>query len=191
MSGLSGNGIRVDELEILHSDLVLDDGPNPHGSEADDIPFAVASLIAQSPDLTGLTQTQQVGAALANRHFGKNFNQAFTSGNFTTTSSTFVTMQTIGSTAITPGNYVLMFHGRFLKTLIAGQIGVQLEVNGSPVIDEEEIALDDDDFFFGHTMLTYVPNLSGNITVTAQMRKIGGGGNIQVESRSLMYWRVS
>lgn len=154
-------------------------------------PFEVDNLTTQSPDLTGLLDTQEVGEALANRHFGKNFNQVFTSGNFTTTSSTFVTMQTIASTAITPGNYVVLFHGRFLKTLLNAQVGVQLEINGSPVIDEEEIAMDDDDFFFGHTMLTYVPNLSGNITVTAQIRKIGGGGNVQVESRTLMYWRVS
>ena len=123
--------------------------------------------------------------------FGESFNQAYTAGNFTTSSSTFQTIQTVPSTAIQTGNYVVLAHNRFLKTTINGQLGVRMQINGANIIDEEEVSLDDDDFFFGHTMLTYVSGLSGNITVTAQIRRIDGSGSVQAESRTLMYWRVS
>ena len=51
--------------------------------------------------------------------------------------------------------------------------------------------MDDDDKMYGHTLIAYAPGLSGNITVTAEMRKIAGGGDIEVEGRMLMYWRVN
>lgn len=158
---------------------------------AEDIPFSNSSLTTNSPDLIGQNQLQQAIQALSNRDFGKNFNQSYTSGNFTTTSTTFVNMQTIPSTAITSGDYIIFFHGRFLKTLLPARVGVRMQVNGNTVMDEEEISMDDDDYFFGHNMFVYVPNLTGNITVTAQVRKITGGGDVEVESRTLMYWRVS
>lgn len=141
---------------------------------------------------TGLvTNTNAINTINEAIVFGQRFNQSFTTGNFTTTSSTFQTMQTIPSAPIETGNYLIMTHGRYLKTSLNGQLGVRIQVNGTTVIDEEEVSLDDDDFFFGHTMIVYVPNLSGNITVTSQIRKIGGGGSVQAESRTLTYWRVS
>ena len=158
---------------------------------AQDVPFDVTGLTTQSPDLSGLTQSREVVGAIANRAFGKSFNQAFTAGNFSTTGSTFQTIQTIPSTSIIAGNYIILMHGRFQKSLISAQLEIRIQVNGSTVLDEEEISLDDDDFFYGHTAVVYVANLSGNITVTSQMRKLSGGGNVQAESRTLMYWRVS
>ena len=153
----------------------------------------LASLVEYAnagTDIVG-TSVQAAITELANRHFGKSFNQVFTTGTFSTTSSTFQTMQTIPTYNVPAGNYVVFSHGRYLKTAINAQVGVRIQVNGNTVIDEEEIAMDDDDFYFGHTMLTYVPNLSGNITVTSQLRKISGSGTVRAESRTLLIWRVS
>ena len=153
----------------------------------------LASLVSFVNTGTDILSTNVQGAIseLAGRNFGKSFNQAFTTGVFTTSSTTFQTMQTIPTYNVASGNYIIFSHGRYLKSLISAQVGARIQVNGNSVIDEEEISLDDDDFFFGHTMLTYVPNLSGNISINSQVRKIAGGGSVSVASRTLIIWRVS
>lgn len=153
--------------------------------------FNTTGLTTESPDLINKDNVQNAIAAIANRAFGKSFNESFTTGTFSTSSTTFQTMQTIPSYTVVPGNYIAISHGRYLKTLLNAQVGVRMQINGTTIIDEEEIAMDDDDFYFGHTMFTYVPNLSGNVTLTSQIRKIGGGGTVRAESRTLMMWRVS
>lgn len=74
---------------------------------AQDVPFDVSTLTAASPDLTGLTQSQEVGAALANRNFGTNFGIARQNPNFITTSGTFVDALVLNIPNAARGRYVL------------------------------------------------------------------------------------
>lgn len=91
MSGVSQSGIRVDELEILASDVEYD----------------VSGLTAASPDLTGLDNVQTVVSALANRTFGTNFGIARSNPNFSTTSGTFVDALVLNIPNAARGRYVL------------------------------------------------------------------------------------
>lgn len=158
---------------------------------AQDILFNISGLTTNSPDFSGITQAQQAIAALANRDFGKGFGVAFTAGNFQTTSSAFQTIQTVSPSTFTNGDYLAISYGRYQKTLIAGQIETRFLLNGSTEFSQDEISLDDDDFFFGHTSVAYMPGLTTSPTVNFQFRKSDGGGNIQAENRLLLLWRVA
>lgn len=158
---------------------------------ANDIAFNVSSLTANSPDLTGLTQTFAVISALANRHFGKGFGIALTPGNFQTTSSSFQTIQTVTPTQFSPGDYIVISFGCYLKTVVSARIETRLLLNGSTELNVCEVAMDDDDYFFNNVSIGYAPGLVASPTVNLQMRKVSGGGNIQAENRLLMLWRVS
>lgn len=158
---------------------------------AQDVAFNVSSLLSNSPDLTGLAQTFAVVSALANRNFGKGFGVAFTAGNFQTTSGSFQTIQTVTPGTFTNGDYIAISYGRYLKTLPPGQIETRFLLNGSTEFSQDEISLDDDDFFFGHTSIAYLPGLTTSPTINFQFRKSDGRGNIQAENRLLLLWRVS
>jgi hypothetical protein len=151
----------------------------------------VSGLTTQSPDLVGNTTIFDTLSDLSNRHFGKAFAQAFTAANFSTTSGTFQTAQTVNAGILPSGNYLAVFYGGFEKSLLAGELETRFFVNGTTEYSLQDVSLEDDDFRFGHTCLAYMPGLSGATTVTFQIRKRSGGGNVQVNNRTLLFWRVS
>lgn len=180
--------VKVSSLEVNGTELLE---PTERLLEASIVDFVVSTLTANSPDLTGLDDTFTVVSALANRHFGKGFGIALTPGNFQTTSSSFQTIQTVSPTQFSPGNYIIVSFGCFLKTAVSARIETRLLLNGSTELNVCEVAMDDDDYFFNNVSIGYAPGLVSSPTVNLQMRKVSGGGNIQAENRLLMLWRVS
>lgn len=158
---------------------------------ADEVPFNVADLLTDSDDLTGLLDTQEVVSAIANRHFGKEFNTVYTTATLQTTSTGNVTIQTLNLTSLPTGDYIVIAYGNFLKSLIVAQIETRLFINNTTEISRHEISMDDDDYFFGDVTIAVVENISGAVDIEYQMQKINGGGNIQARNRFLAVWRVS
>lgn len=158
---------------------------------AEFVPFSVAALTTNSPDLVGLTQTLAVVSAIANRHFGKFFQPAFTAADLTTTSTTFLDIQTITTPSLPSGNYLAIGYASYQKTLLAGQIQTRIFLNNTTEFALGQVPMDDDDFWFQSTILAYLPGLSGVNTIDLQMRKSSGGGDILTQNRTLLFLRVS
>lgn len=156
---------------------------------AQDVPFDVSSLTSNSADLTGLTQTQQVVSAIANRHFGKNASFANTSATLTTNSTSFQNIQTITMNNLPSGTYLIAASCSVLKTLLAGQVELRFLQNGSTAYSLGEVSMDDDDFWYQTTIFTTI-TMSGNNTINLQFRKASGGGDISARNRVMVGWRL-
>jgi hypothetical protein len=190
----SSNPIRVgvgSNNQVLVADSAQASGVRWKNQEAQFVDFDVTGLTTDSPDLTGLNETQAVVEALANRHFGKNFLVAVTTGTLTTTSTTFIDTQTITTPSLPTGNYLVYGYASYLKSLIAGQVETRIFLNNTTEFSLGEVPMDDDDFFFQSSIIAYLPNLSGVNTIDLQFRKANGGGNIQTRNRNLIFFRVS
>lgn len=172
MSGVNGN-LNLDELS------------------ADAVSFDVSGLTANSSDLLGLTQTQQVVSALANRHFGKSFFESINAATFTTSSSTFQEVATLNATNISAGKYILMFQGLYEKTLVAGMIESRFKVDGVAVGPDTHLPLPDDDFLYANPCFFFATLAAGNRVISVDVRKSAGGGTVSVSGRQLAMWRVS
>jgi len=158
---------------------------------ASGVSFDVSSLTGNSLDLVGLSQVQQVVSALANRHFGKQFQPAFTAADLTTTSTTFIDIQTLTTPSLPSGNYLAIGYASYQKTLLAGQIQTRIFLNNTTEFGLAQVSMDDDDFWFHSTTFAYLPGISGVNTVDLQMRKSNGGGDILTRNRLLLFVRVS
>lgn len=79
---------------------------------AQDVPFDVAPVIARSPDLTGLTTTQEVGEALANRLFGSFFGIGRFNNNFQSVSATYEDAFVVNISNPRRGRYLLFWSYR-------------------------------------------------------------------------------
>lgn len=156
------------------------------------VSFDVSALTAQSLDLVGLTQTQQVVSALANRHFGKRFQTDVQLGEVTRTSTDYFTSNTISYTGLPTGKYFINMNYDALKTLTNNRAERRFTVNGSTVY-ETEVSIADDDIYYGFTS-SYVADLSGNVTINFDLRKSANGllgGQVKFRNRQLSVWRIS
>lgn len=157
---------------------------------AEAIPAEVSSVTTNSPDLVGLSNVQEILNALANRHFGKRAQSTFTAATFTTSSTTFVNIQSITTPNLASGTYVVFGYASYLKTLLAGQIETRFFLNGTTQFSLGQVSMDDDDYFYQNTDIA-IMTLSGVNTITLQMRKANGGGDIEARNRTIVFWRIA
>lgn len=160
---------------------------------AQDVPFDVSGLTASSPDLTGLTQTQEVGEALAARVFGQSF--AWTNQNpaFQTTSATFVPALTLSLGTVPAGTYFLMWSYRANNSKANTTNETNVTVNGSILSQGSQIGQDtiiaggNGPVFSGFYSFA-IP--AGTLTANINARLSTGNGTVRISSMQLACWRV-
>lgn len=159
---------------------------------AADSTFDITNVIANSDDLTGITQLQELGEALSNRHFGKDsvFDQA--GGPFSTTSGTFVTVFTVNlDVSATPsGTYRLGWNAQDVtsKSNTLGEVQIVVD-SGLP----SEIIVDTDIITFVESRFSGFDSgviANGVRTIDLRIRRTTGNGSVSIENVSIEAWRV-
>ena len=159
---------------------------------ADDVTYDNAVVLANSVDLTGVTNIKGALDVLANRHYGKDPGFGQGDGPFTTTSGTFVTAFSIPLTVSADpfGTYRLGWNSLEVtsKSNTTGEIrlvvdpGLPTEVVVKTGI-VTYIASKFSGFYSGAIAL-------GAHTVELQIRRAAGNGTVSVSDFSLEGWRV-
>ena len=163
---------------------------------AEDILFDVSSLTSDSPDLTGLTETQETVEALANRHFGKDFAQETRTDSQAVTGSTFTVRDTVNFTATGGGTNTYRVHAywTYAHNSASNDARFQIFVDGGQVGQEvrEEPKDAGSDQRFGRTAVFYVSNLSdGAHTFDLRFRPSTASRVTTVQYSVLEVWRVA
>lgn len=153
---------------------------------AQDVPVDVSALTANSSDLTGVTQLQEMVAALANRHFGKVY-QFVEATTFQTTSATPVTALSYSGTQ-PAGNYRVRAEFEATNSKSNTNNITRILFNGSVLNSRTQVGI----------AVNSVTNLKSNLvhpggTLTAliDLQRTAGNGNAILNTISLELWRVS
>lgn len=157
---------------------------------AKSVPFDVTNLTSQSPDLTGLLETQEVVSALANRHFGKQFQRAETAGQITSSSTTFIDIQTLTTTSLPSGLYMIGAFAQFEQQNLNARLESRFFVNNTTALSLGFNSINDDDFDM-HVSQFVFANLSGVNTIDWQLRRGNGSGSFFAINRNLFIYRVA
>lgn len=159
---------------------------------AQDIPFDITNVLANSPDVSGITQLQELGETLADRHFGKDsvFNQA--DGPFSTTSGTFVDVFTVNLnvSANPSGTYRLGWNAQDItsKSNTVGEVEIVVD-SGLP----SEIIVDTDIITFVESRFSGFDSGvidNGARTIDLRIRRTAGNGTVSLSNVSIEAWRV-
>lgn len=153
---------------------------------AQDIGLDVSGLISNSSDLTGLTNVQDVVAAIANRHFGKQYGQA-SNGLFQTSSATFFSALSFSGTR-DAGNYRFYFQYSTTNSKSNTNNESRFTVNGTQYFLREQIGL------AINSVGRFVTNIShpgGTLTANLELRRSLGNGLAEVSATNIELWRIS
>lgn len=153
---------------------------------AEDIGFDVSGLTADSSDLTGLTQTQEVVEAVANRHFGKvyMYNDLAT---FSTISPIPVVALSL-STAAPAGTYRLL--GSFTTTNSKSNTSnfTEIDFDGTLVASRTQPGLSVADVFALRGDLIHP---GGTLTAEIITNRTAGNGTVELSDMVLDIWRIA
>ena len=180
MSGVSQSGIRVDELEILASDVDYD----------------VSALTLASPDLTGLDNVQTVVAALSERNFGTNFGAVRSNPNFITTSTTFVDALVFNIPNVARGRYILFWSYRANVSKQNTSSSHEVRFNDLAVVTNSTSGTSAQDLPMGggsgeqfSGFATFDIVALANLKLSLALRLTSGNGNARLNTMNLFCFR--
>lgn len=152
----------------------------------------LSSLVSFANAGTDLVSTtvQAALVELANRHFGKNFAFNRNAGVTSTGGTGVLVLNSITTTSLPLGNYLVVAAASIQKTAIAGQIETWI-ADGATELNRDQLSMDDDDYYFGMTKIALLENVSGIRNLSFNMQKVNGGGNILAQNRTMLVWRLN
>lgn len=164
---------------------------------AQDIPFDVSGLTNRSPDLTGLTQTQEVVSALSERNFGTNFAVARSNPNFITTSPTFVDALVINIPNAAQGRYIVHWSYRANVSKQNTSSEHEPRFNNLALTTNSTVGTSAQDLPLGGTLgeqFTGFAEFSilalANLKISLAVRLTAGNGNVRLNTMNLFCYRL-
>ena len=152
---------------------------------ANDIAFDVSTLTTNSPDLSGLTQSFEVMSALANRHFGKEFNYQ-QAASFSTGLGTFQTALQISQVA-PAGTYRAAYSFTVTNSKANTNSETEFRFNGTRDFLRTQTATNVNAISGIKGDLVHA---GGTLTIDIRTQVIAGNGTADLTNIKLELWRV-
>lgn len=125
----------IDEVILSgHSQLILDDGTNPHGTTKGDIGLGDVN---NTSDLNKPISKATLSALDNKQNLLSSYSLSVSDDNLSTTNSDYDLMVGMQKSGLVSGNYLFSFGGWMSQSIKQGEIFTEIYVNGTPVSGSE------------------------------------------------------